>query len=196
MDDLSIRDRVPADLKRCISVLADVHRLDRYPLNWPADPYQWLSPDNTRHAWIAERGAAVVGHVVVHHHAAFATDPASPTVAEVGRLFVAPAARRHNTATQLLHHARQWAAEHQLDLTLEIVDDTRSAAAIALYERTGWRHTHTTTAAWTSPRKADPYGCAAIPSAKPCRRRGLRAIRSSTRTWSSRSGHRPVGETA
>ncbi|WP_018832812.1 GNAT family N-acetyltransferase [Salinispora tropica] len=151
MDDLSIRDRVPADLKRCISVLADVHRLDRYPLNWPADPYQWLSPDNTRHAWIAERGAAVVGHVVVHHHAAFATDPASPTVAEVGRLFVAPAARRHNTATQLLHHARQWAAEHQLDLTLEIVDDTRSAAAIALYERTGWRHTHTTTAAWTSP---------------------------------------------
>ncbi|WP_028192265.1 GNAT family N-acetyltransferase [Salinispora pacifica] len=175
MDDLSIRDRVPADLQSCISVLADVYRRDRYPLNWPADPYQWLSPDNTRHAWIAERGGTIVGHVALHHPVAatdpaFTTDPAAATgsvaatgsacstgpgsaaVAEVSRLFVAPAARRLNTATRLLHHARQWATEHQLDLTLEIVDDPGSAAAIALYERTGWRHTHTSTAAaWTNP---------------------------------------------
>ncbi|WP_018252336.1 GNAT family N-acetyltransferase [Salinispora mooreana] len=162
MDDLSIRDRVPADLQRCISVLADVHRLDRYPLNWPADTYQWLSPDNTRHAWIAERGSTLVGHVAIHHPASAAdpafttnpvaaTSPAATTVVEISRLFVAPAARRHNTATRLLHHARQWATEHQLDLMLEIVDDPRSAAAIALYEHTGWRHTHTTTADWTSP---------------------------------------------
>lgn len=168
MDDLSIRDRVPADLHRCISVLADVHRRDRYPLNWPGDPYEWLSPDNARHAWIAEHGRTVVGHLALHHPAA-ATDPASPTssasttspvcstgpiaetAVEVSRLFVAAAARRHNTATRLLHHARQWATEHQLDLTLEIVDDPRSAAAIALYERTGWRHTHTATADWTGP---------------------------------------------
>ncbi|WP_019869371.1 GNAT family N-acetyltransferase [Salinispora oceanensis] len=174
MDDLSIRDRVPADLHHCISVLAEVHRWDRYPLNWPADPYEWLSPDNARHAWIAERGNTVVGHIALHHPAA-ATDPASPTssasatssasttspirstgpvaatVVEVSRLFVAPVARRLNAATRLLHHARQWAAEHQLDLTLEIVDEPRSAAAIALYERTGWRHTHTATADWTSP---------------------------------------------
>lgn len=69
MNNLSIRDRVPADLQSCISVLADVHRLDRYPLNWPANPYWWLSPDNTRHAWVAERGSTVVGHVAVHHTA-------------------------------------------------------------------------------------------------------------------------------
>ncbi len=168
MDDLSIRDRAPADLHRCISVLADVHRRDRYPLNWPADPYEWLSPDNARHAWIAERENTIVGHIALHHPAA-ATDPASPassasatspvcstgpvaaTVVEVSRLFVAPAARRLHTATRLLHHARQWATEHQLDLALEIVDEPGSAAAIALYERTGWRHTHTATAAWTSP---------------------------------------------
>lgn len=146
-----------------------MHRRDRYPLNWPADPYRWLSPDNTRHAWIAERGNIVVGHVAVHCPVT-KTDPVaatgpgsatgpvtatgpggSATVAEVSRLFVAPAARRHNTATKLLHHARQWATEHQLDLTLEIVDEPGSAAAIALYERTGWRHTHTATADWTSP---------------------------------------------
>lgn len=174
MDDLSIRDRVPADLRSCISVLADVHRLDRYPLNWPADPYEWLSPDNARHAWIAERGNTIVGHIAIHHPVATtdpasttdpvaatspgsatspvaATGPGSATVAEVSRLFVAPAARRLNAATRLLHHARQWATGHQLDLTLEIVDEPGSAAAIALYEHTGWRHTHTATADWTSP---------------------------------------------
>lgn len=150
MDDLRIRDREPADLQRCLSVLADVHRLDRYPPNWPADPHQWLSPDNAQHAWIAETGpSTVVGHIAVHR--TISADPASATVVEVSRLFVAPAARRYNTATKLLHHTRQWATEHQLDLTLEIVDDPRSAAAIALYEHTGWRHTHTTTTAWTSP---------------------------------------------
>lgn len=141
------------------------------PLNWPADPHQWLSPDNALHAWIAETGPdTVVGHVAVHRvisatapaataaaatapaaTAAAATAPAAAAVVEVSRLFVAPAARRHNVATRLLHHTRQWATEHQLDLTLEIVDEPRSAAAIALYERTGWRHTHTTTATWTSP---------------------------------------------
>ncbi|MEH0985563.1 GNAT family N-acetyltransferase [Micromonospora sp. CPCC 205556] len=151
MDDLRIRDREPADLRRCLPVLADVHRLDRYPLNWPADPHRWLSPDNALHAWVAETGSStVVGHVAVHR-ASSATDPASAPVAEVSRLFVAPAARRHNVATRLLHHTRQWATEHQLGLTLHIVDHPRSAAAIALYERSGWQHTHTATAAWTSP---------------------------------------------
>lgn len=158
MDDLSIRDRVPADLRSCISVLADVHRRDRYPLHWPTDPYRWLSPANTQHAWVAERGNTIVGHIAIHHPVATtdpasttdpdsATGPGSATVAEVSRLFVAPAARRHHTATKLLHHARQWATGHQLDLTLEIVDEPGSAAAIALYERTGWRHTDTATAA-------------------------------------------------
>lgn len=151
MNHIRIRDRKPADLERCIPVLADVHRLDSYPLNWPADPHRWLSPDNTLHAWIAETADnTVVGHIAVHR-AIPATDPASATVAEVSRLFVAPAARRYNLATRLLHHARQWATDHQLDLTLEIVDEPRSAAAIALYERTGWQHTHTTTATWTGP---------------------------------------------
>lgn len=151
MDDLRIRDREPADLQRCLSVLADVHRLDRYPLNWPADPHQWLSPDNALHAWVVETEPnTVVGHVAVHRVIS-ATDPVPAATVEVSRLFVAPAARRHNAATRLLHHTRQWATEHRLNLTLEIVDDPRSAAAIALYERTGWRHTHTTTAPWTSP---------------------------------------------
>lgn len=149
MDALTIRARRPADLQRCISILVDVHRLDRYPLNWPADPQRWLSADETAHAWVAETGPdGVVGHVAVHRAVSAAGRAA--TTAAVSRLFVAPAARRHNVAIRLLRHTRQWATANRLDLTLEIVDDPRSAAAIALYERTGWQHTHTALAAWTS----------------------------------------------
>jgi len=36
------------------------------------------------------------------------------------------------------------------DLTLNVADEHRSPA-IAFYEATGWRHTHTTDADWTSP---------------------------------------------
>jgi GNAT superfamily N-acetyltransferase len=151
MNGVSIRDREAADLQRCLSILADVHRLDHYPLNWPGDPHQWLSPPNTLHAWIAEaRPAAVVGHVAVHQ-ATSAANPAAMTAVEVSRLFVAPTARRHGVAIKLLGQVRQWATERRLDLALEIVDAPRSGAAMALYESTGWQHTHTATATWTSP---------------------------------------------
>ncbi|MFC7549761.1 GNAT family N-acetyltransferase [Plantactinospora sp. GCM10030261] len=156
MDGHTIRDREPADLDRCVAVLADVHRLDRYPLNWPAHPVRWLSPDNALHAWVAVTADdVVVGHVAVHRPepptGAASVAAASTRVAEVGRLFVAPTARRHNLASRLLGEARRWATERHRSLTLEIVDDPRSAAAIAVYERTGWQHTGTTTAGWTNP---------------------------------------------
>jgi GNAT superfamily N-acetyltransferase len=151
MHDVTIRDRDPADLPRCLAVLAEVHHRDRYPLNWPADPHRWLSPPQAVHAWIAETDlGTVIGHVAVHHVDA-PPEPAYTGTVEISRLFVAPAARRHHVATTLLHHARQWATTHRLNLVLEIVEDRRSTAAMALYERTGWQHTDTTTATWTDP---------------------------------------------
>ncbi|MET7880109.1 GNAT family N-acetyltransferase [Micromonospora profundi] len=151
MNGIRIRDRTATDLPRCVAVLTEVHRLDRYPLNWPADPEHWLSPPDVLHAWVAGREPGfILGHVAVHR-VCFAADPASMPAAEVSRLFVAPAARGYKVGIQLLTHARQRATEHRLPLVLEIVDHERSALAIALYERTGWRHTHTTTATWTGP---------------------------------------------
>jgi hypothetical protein len=46
----------------------------------------------------------------------------------------------------LARHARSWAAE----LTLNVTDELRSAA-VAFYEATGWQHSHTTDADWTTP---------------------------------------------
>lgn len=151
MNGIRIRDRTAADLPHCVAVLTEVHRLDRYPLNWPADPEGWLSPPNALHAWVAEtEQGSILGHVAVNRVCS-ATDPASMPAAEVSRLFVTPAARGYKVGIGLLTHARQWATEHRLPLVLEIVDHERSAPAIALYERSGWRHTDTTTAAWTGP---------------------------------------------
>lgn len=151
VDTLTIRDRQPDDLERCIELLAEVHCLDGYPLNWPADPRGWLCPPGIRHAWIAEAdGLGVVGHVSVHRATTPPRQDGRTAVVEVGRLFVAPAFRRRRVATTLLQQVRGWAADHQTDLILEVADSQRSAA-IALYERSGWQHANTTAANWTAP---------------------------------------------
>jgi hypothetical protein len=49
---VGVRARSCADLAACVRMLADVHRTDGYPLNRPADPPSWLSPDGLRHAWV------------------------------------------------------------------------------------------------------------------------------------------------
>ncbi|WP_406041733.1 GNAT family N-acetyltransferase [Micromonospora sp. NBC_00898] len=152
MNEVKIRDRQLTDLDQCVEALAVVHDVDGYPLNWPVDPHGWLCSPGILQAWIAETASAIVGHVVLQLVAPSITANGSPTppTAEVSRLFVVPAARRQAVASGLLHHAHQWAADHGFGLTLEVTDDQRSAA-IALYERNGWRHTHTTKANWTAP---------------------------------------------
>nr|WP_250007276.1 GNAT family N-acetyltransferase [Actinoplanes sp. M2I2] len=110
-------------------------------MKWPRDPRAWLSRADA--AWVAEDEAGrIVGHVAVREG----------RPAELCRLFVVPEARRSpgSTGRALVDQVRAWAAERGCGLTLEVVDEHRSAA-IAFYEATGWRHTHTTTADWTGP---------------------------------------------
>ncbi|WP_341720800.1 GNAT family N-acetyltransferase [Micromonospora sp. FIMYZ51] len=148
MEQLTVRDRDGSDLPACVEMLAEVHRSDSYPLNWPVEPYRWLSPPGLRHAWVAEADdAGLVGHLALHQVPATGDDQER---AEVSRLFVAPAFRRHRVGIALLAQARRWATEHRIELILEVVDDRRSPA-VALYERDGWQHTATETADWTAP---------------------------------------------
>ncbi|MEU4401543.1 GNAT family N-acetyltransferase [Micromonospora orduensis] len=140
-----VRRRRATDLDGCVAALAEVHRVDGYPMNWPTDPHRWLCEPRPARAWVAVTpDAAIVGHVAVHR----LSGPARPT-AEVARLFVAPAARGLALGDALLARARQWADERATDLVLEVA--VRDAAAVALYERTGWRCTGTRTAPWTAP---------------------------------------------
>jgi GNAT superfamily N-acetyltransferase len=143
----TIRIRRVTDLDRCVQALRAVHETDAYPLNWPTDPHKWLNPARLLRAWIAEEpGGAVDGHVAVQR----SHSEAPARHVELSRLFVTPAACRRSLASALIGYVRIWAAEHDYDLVLNVTDEHRSVA-VAFYEATGWRHTHTTDADWTTP---------------------------------------------
>jgi GNAT superfamily N-acetyltransferase len=134
-----IRLRLPADLDGCVAALRAVHEADAYPLNWPADPHRWLTPPGLLEAWVAAGpGGVIDGHVAVQ------------PPGELCRLFVTPAARRRSVGRALVSEVTAWAAARDLRLTLNVTDEQRSAA-VAFYEATGWRHTHTAPADWNGP---------------------------------------------
>ncbi|PWR10624.1 GNAT family N-acetyltransferase [Micromonospora acroterricola] len=145
-----IRRRRAADLDACVAALAVVHEVDRYPLNWPADPHRWLREPLPARAWVAvDADTAVVGHVAVHRVPDPPDVPPARPTAEVVRLFVVPSARGRALGDALLDRARRWASRRGTDLVLEVV--AGNTAATAVYERTGWRCTGTSTAPWTTP---------------------------------------------
>jgi GNAT superfamily N-acetyltransferase len=134
-----VRERTAADLGACVRALRAVHEADGYPMNWPADPARWLTPEPLLGAWVAELPeGGLAGHVVVQADG------------ELARLFVAPWARRRGVAHVLVSTAREWARAGGVGLTLNVIEEKRSAAT-AFYEATGWRYTHTSVAGWTGP---------------------------------------------
>lgn len=134
---LTIRARRPEDLDQCVEVLREVRLADGYPRKWPSDPRAWLDRAGLDQAWVAEGAPGViVGHVAVQNGR------------EVTRLFVAPAARRLRVGSMLLDHVSVWAGGR---LILNVIDEADSPA-VAFYESTGWRYTHTKVADWTGAR--------------------------------------------
>jgi ribosomal protein S18 acetylase RimI-like enzyme len=135
MDHLDIRPRTSADLEACVEALAQVQAADRYPVDWPDDPAGWLTPGARLRAWIAVEAAveagAVLGHVAL-----------TPDM-EITRLFVVPAARGRGLAARLLDAVRAVAL---VPLKLEV--SSEGTAAIAFYERSGWRRVGSTRAGW------------------------------------------------
>ncbi|MEU7799261.1 GNAT family N-acetyltransferase [Micromonospora arborensis] len=145
-----LRRRRATDLDGCVAGLREVHRVDGYPLNWPADPHRWLREPHPARAWVAvDADATIVGHVAVHRVPGPGNEPLARPTAEVARLFVIPAARGLALGSALLARARQWASARGTDLVLEVTSGNTAAAA--LYERTGWRCAGTSTAPWTAP---------------------------------------------
>lgn len=141
---LRIRERRPDDIEVCAGILAEVHENDGYPMNWPADPVAWLSPVDALRVWVAiAEDERIVGHIMLRA----TTDEG---VASLSRLFVAPKGRGLGAATALLEQAMRWAREQGMRLVLEVSSE-RGQAAMALYERAGWRRTHSARASWNTP---------------------------------------------
>ncbi|MCK2215768.1 GNAT family N-acetyltransferase [Actinomadura sp. ATCC 31491] len=141
-----IRPRTPEDLEACVQALAEVHPVDRYPVDWPDDPAAWLTPGGLRRAWVVtehrpaehrpaedqDAGGVVLGHVALTGDL------------QVTRLFVVPSARGRGVAGLLLEAARAAAGGRPLKLEVS----SEGEAAISLYERAGWRRTGSSRATW------------------------------------------------
>ena len=145
-DVLTIRERTTADLPAAAAALVEVHRTDGYPVEGVDDPVAWLDGAAVRRAWIAELRGRVVGHVSISEPRSDDTaallwragpDGAHDEVAVLGRLFVVTGARRRAAGERLVRAARDHAREHDLRLVLDVM--AKDAAAVALYERLGWR---------------------------------------------------------
>ncbi|MER6118446.1 GNAT family N-acetyltransferase [Streptomyces sp. NPDC001743] len=151
MGEPEIRQRGDDDLKACAEALATVHEADRYPARWPADPGGWLTPDSMLGAWVAVEGPDVLGHVALTRtDEALAVDAGLPAreLASVARLFVTASARRRGVAGALLAAVTKAAASRGLRAVLEVEDGGR--AAMALYERAGWRRAGSRPGDWTT----------------------------------------------
>ncbi|WP_330229393.1 GNAT family N-acetyltransferase [Nocardia sp. NBC_00508] len=145
-----IRPRTAADAHDCAAALRQVHDVDRYPETWPADPVGWLSPSKLIAARVAEQARVVVGHVGLGagEETPIAVRGAVGTlaVAWVIRLYVVPSARRAGVGSHLLAAAARMAASRGQRAALSV--ESGGAAAIAMYERSGWRRVHSAPGGW------------------------------------------------
>ncbi|WP_327119928.1 GNAT family N-acetyltransferase [Nocardia sp. NBC_01730] len=147
---VTIRPRTAADLDGCATALRKVHEVDGYPAQWPANPVGWLSPSKLIAARIAEQGGAVIGHVGIGAGGEMpptVRDMAgSAEIASVIRFYVVPEARRAGVGSRLLSAGVRMAEMRGQRAALTVESD--GAAAIALYERHGWRRVHSGPSGW------------------------------------------------
>lgn len=136
----------------CVDALHAVHLADGYPDVWPADPAAFLTPAGTLGAWVGTDEDGIRGHVILEQ-AHDLPAAAGPDAVLVSRLFVPPYARRHGVAGALVDRAGTAARELGLRPALKV--DVHGAAAIALYERTGWRRIGTGPGGWLRPDGAE-----------------------------------------
>ncbi|MGV9315864.1 GNAT family N-acetyltransferase [Streptomyces sp. NPDC003691] len=156
MPQTVIRPRTDDDLPACVRALAEVHRHDGYPVNWPADPARWLSPPSLTAARVAVRAGTPVAHITLCPPGpgdlapalwAAATGTPPDRTAVVSRLFTAPRSRGLGLAARLLTEATALSRTLGRHPVLDVVSTDRTAAA--LYERLGWHRLAATEQSWS-----------------------------------------------
>lgn len=156
---MPIRARKPDDMPGCVTLLRTVHEISGYPSVWPEDAAGWLTPASLMAAWITETGGQITGHAALVQGTRAqcllrATGRDSDQLGRIVRLFVDPAVRRQGLAGALLETATAQARDHGLQPVLNVMADGH--AAIALYERSGWKLAGSQPATWTTPDGVSP----------------------------------------
>lgn len=140
-----VRPRRSGDVVDCVKLARLTHVADDYPKCWPQDPEAFIVSPRELGAWVAEYDGVVVGHVALHTPAddptfdqvRLATGRDTAAIAVVARLFSSPDARGRGIGWALLTGAEQ--AAHAVG-RLPILDVGKAlTAAVALYDRAGWR---------------------------------------------------------
>ena len=104
------RVRRRTDMAACGELVRAVHEADGYPVRLTPDPADFLRVPGTLGAWVAEDRTGLVGHVLLGRRSAEpvmaaaeeATGLVASRLAVVGRLLVAPRARRLGAGRSLL----------------------------------------------------------------------------------------------
>lgn len=131
---MDIRRREPGDLGACVRVLAEVHRADGCPVDWPERPADWLSPPALLDAWVAAgQGEPAAGHITL-------------SAAESGDAAPGLWSRRTGAPARAMRAAGERGLHPVLDV---LACDT---AAAALYERLGWSLLGTVGQRWSASR--------------------------------------------
>lgn len=133
-----IRPRSETDLDDCVGLLAEVHKSAGYPVNWPADPANWLSPPDALGIWVLTLDGKIAGHLIV---TAEGTEGAL-----VERLFVDPRRMGLGLGRQLLEYAIAFAGKVGRRLMLDVVGSRDGA--VGFYRKAGWRETGRTPIDW------------------------------------------------
>ncbi|WP_075737240.1 GNAT family N-acetyltransferase [Streptomyces acidiscabies] len=148
----TVRPRTDDDVAACVEALADVHRRDGYPVNWPENPGGWLAQASGLGAWVAVLDGRVVGHIALNIGGEGDVAPglwgAPETTAVVSRLFVGPEARGHGFGVRLMERVVVEARRRGLHPVLDVV--ATDTAAAALYERLGWKLLATVEQRWSA----------------------------------------------
>ncbi|MDF3299008.1 GNAT family N-acetyltransferase [Streptomyces sp. K1PA1] len=165
-----VRRWADGDTADCVRVLAEVHRGDGYPVNWPDRPGPWLAAGCPLGSWVAELDGRLAGHVGLSDGGDGDLAPAlwsarhgvpREAAAVVGRLFVAPWARGHGFGALLVGRAAREARHRGLHPVLDVV--ASDTAAAALYERLGWQRLDTVRQRW-GPEQWATVHCYAAPA--------------------------------
>jgi len=140
-----VRQRGEADSDACVEMALAVHERDGYPLYLPTDLHAFVVSADALAAWVAERSGEILGHVALHRRSAAPILAVAGKVLRqppsrlgvVARLFVSPSAHRSGAGRALLDVASRDAAARGLWPILDVA--TGLHAAIAMYEKCGWK---------------------------------------------------------
>ncbi|MBD0740455.1 GNAT family N-acetyltransferase [Streptomyces sp. CBMA29] len=139
-----VRTLQAVDIPGAAAALVEVHATDGYPVEGVRQPEDWINSPAVDHAWVAEIGRRIVGHVAVMRPqgedavALWQRQRGTEDirVGVLARLYVTRAARGNAVGEALMRAAMAYAQQRTMRLVLDVM--TKDTAAIRLYERLGW----------------------------------------------------------